>query len=189
MTSQAESDKRAPEGLQAVQDFVNTAELDHGVDELSTPTALRDWLASRDLVDPKVRVTEADRQRAIEVREGLRAVLATHNGIPADPAALERLERASEHAAIRATFAAEGGPTLAPAVTGTDAGLARMLAAVATAQADGTWPRLKACADDGCLWAFYDHSKNRRGRWCSMAVCGNQHKARAYRERAKVSDS
>ena len=60
---------------------------------------------------------------------------------------------------------------------------------MATAQADGTWHRLKACADDGCRWAFYDHSKNRRGRWCSMAVCGNQHKARAYRERAKASDA
>ena len=116
-------------------------------------------------------------------------MLATHNGLPADPAALERLERASERAALRATFAAGATPGWPRPSTGPTPGLARLLAAVATAQADGTWSRLKACADDGCLWAFYDHSKNRRGRWCSMAVCGNQHKARAYRERAKASDS
>ena len=189
MTSETESDKRAPEGLQAVQDFVNSADFDRGEDALTTPAALQDWLASRQLVDPGTPVTEADLRRAIEMREGLRSVLATHNGIEADSAALERLERASRRAALHATFAEGAPPGLAPAVKGTDAGLARLLAAVATAQADGTWSRLKACADEDCLWAFYDHSKNRRGRWCSMAVCGNQHKARAYRERAKAFDS
>ena len=48
-----------------------------------------------------------------------------------------------------------------------------------------TWPRLKACRDDTCQWAFYDHSKNRSGHWCSMEVCGSRHKARQYRERRK----
>jgi predicted RNA-binding Zn ribbon-like protein len=67
-----------------------------------------------------------------------------------------------------------------------DAALAELLATVTTAAADGSWQRLKACADDGCRWAFYDTSRNRSGRWCSMAVCGNQQKARAYRERAKA---
>ena len=47
--------------------------------------------------------------------------------------------------------------------------------------ADGTWRRLKACREDTCQWAFYDRSKNRSGTWCSMAVCGNRAKARAYR--------
>ncbi|MGH2778535.1 MAG: CGNR zinc finger domain-containing protein, partial [Actinomycetota bacterium] len=31
--------------------------------------------------------------------------------------------------------------------------------------------------------AFYDHSKNRSGKWCTMRVCGNRAKTRAYRER------
>ncbi len=89
---------------------------------------------------------------------------------------------------MHATFT-PAGPQLTPSGKGADAGLASLLAIVATAQADGSWPRLKACADDGCLWAFFDHSKNRRGRWCSMAVCGNQHKARQYRERAKTNSA
>jgi predicted RNA-binding Zn ribbon-like protein len=57
---------------------------------------------------------------------------------------------------------------------------------VTTAAADGSWQRLKACADEECRWAFYDHSRNRSGRWCSMATCGNQQKARTYRERARA---
>ena len=45
------------------------------------------------------------------------------------------------------------------------------------------WKRLKACRLHTCEWAFYDHTKNRSGAWCNMAVCGNRAKARAYRER------
>jgi predicted RNA-binding Zn ribbon-like protein len=51
--------------------------------------------------------------------------------------------------------------------------------------ADGTWDRLKACAADDCHWAFYDHTRNRSGRWCSMAVCGNRAKVERFRERAR----
>jgi predicted RNA-binding Zn ribbon-like protein len=52
--------------------------------------------------------------------------------------------------------------------------------------ADDTWNRLKACRLDNCQWAFYDTSKNRSRTWCSMKVCGNRAKARAYRERQRA---
>jgi predicted RNA-binding Zn ribbon-like protein len=48
---------------------------------------------------------------------------------------------------------------------------------------DGTWTRLKACRE--CSWAFYDHSRNGAGNWCSMKVCGGRVKQRAYYERTK----
>ena len=38
------------------------------------------------------------------------------------------------------------------------------------------------------MWAFYDRSKNRSGRWCSMDSCGNVEKARAFRERNRSDD-
>ncbi len=41
------------------------------------------------------------------------------------------------------------------------------------------------CSSDTCQWAFYDRSKNRSGRWCSMQVCGNRTKTRAYRARQR----
>ena len=62
-------------------------------------------------------------------------------------------------------------------------GLGWLLSFVYAATADGTWPRLKACREHTCEWAFYDHTKNRSGAWCSMAVCGNRAKARTYRAR------
>ena len=47
----------------------------------------------------------------------------------------------------------------------------------------GTWDRLKVCRNDECQWAFYDRSRNRSGAWCTMAVCGNRMKGRAFRRR------
>ena len=56
-----------------------------------------------------------------------------------------------------------------------------MLAAASAAQETGEWDRLKVCLSDECLWAFYDRSRNRSRHWCSMDVCGNRAKTRAYR--------
>lgn len=75
-------------------------------------------------------------------------------------------------------------------VTAVGAGVDHLLGTIAAiavrAAANGTWRRLKACRNDGCRWAYYDHSKNQRGRWCSMMACGSRRKARAYRARNRT---
>src|SRR5919197_1249499 len=58
--------------------------------------------------------------------------------------------------------------------SGLDHALGRLLSVVFPAQLDGTWTRLKACRREVCQWAFYDHSKNRLGTWCTMDICGNR---------------
>lgn len=45
--------------------------------------------------------------------------------------------------------------------------------------------RLRICAADDCLRAFYDGSRNGTGKWCSTAACGNRMKTRAYRQRRR----
>ena len=64
-----------------------------------------------------------------------------------------------------------------------DRALAELFAIIALAEVDGSWSRLKVCADHQCLWAFYDQSKNRSRSWCNMAVCGNRAKARRRRQK------
>lgn len=186
MDGEASPEKRAPDPLGLVQRFVNSADLETGEDELDTPAALVAWMAARGLCDAGCAASTEHHERALQVREGLRAVLDGHNGAAADPDAVAGLEAAAAHASLRASFTA-GHPRLTPVCGGVDAGLATLLGLVTTAAADGSWQRLKACADDGCRWAFYDHSRNHSGRWCSMATCGNQQKARAFRERARTS--
>lgn len=47
--------------------------------------------------------------------------------------------------------------------------------------------RIGHCASEDCLWLFYDTSKNRSRRWCSMKMCGNVAKARRHYTRHKKS--
>ena len=79
--------KTAPQPLYLVQRFVNSVDLESGEDELSSPEALRDWFAERGLMDGGDAVSPADLRRAIDVREGLRAVLRHNNGHPLDRSA------------------------------------------------------------------------------------------------------
>jgi predicted RNA-binding Zn ribbon-like protein len=47
--------------------------------------------------------------------------------------------------------------------------------------------RLGACAPpEGCGWLYYDTSKNRSRRWCSMQTCGNSAKARRHYARRRA---
>lgn len=40
--------------------------------------------------------------------------------------------------------------------------------------------RVNQCEGDSCGWLFFDTSRNRSRRWCSMADCGNRAKARRF---------
>lgn len=51
----------------------------------------------------------------------------------------------------------------------------------------GELHRLKQCADDSCGWLFWDVSRNRSRRWCSMEDCGNRAKAKRYYRKKKKS--
>jgi len=78
-------------------------------------------------------------------------------------------------------------PRLEPVVGGVRGGLTRLAAAIIEAHAAGTWPRLKVCVENTCQWAFIDSSKNRSRSWCSMRICGNRTKTRAYRARNRAA--
>jgi predicted RNA-binding Zn ribbon-like protein len=180
--------KTAPEPLDLVQRFVNSVDLETGEDELETPEALRDWFAERGLLGRDDRVTAAELRRAIEVREGLRAVLLQNNGLPLDEELVERLDRAVGRASVRVRFTPDQEPELVASCSGVDGAIARLMAIVAAAVEHGRWERLKACPREECEWAFYDSSKNSSGRWCSMESCGNIEKARAFRERRRGAE-
>ena len=178
--------KAAPGELNHIRRFVNTLDLEDRSDEIAEPGALRDWLAERDLIDPGAELGPEDVARAHEVREALRKLLLANNGDPVDQAAVETLNDAAARADLQVRFEPDGAANLAPVQSAIDGAVGRLLAIVFRAMADGTWPRLKACAyHDRCEWAFYDWSKNRSGTWCDMAVCGNRAKAAAYRERRR----
>jgi len=170
--------------------FANTFDVDVDnpiPDALGDPVALTDWLRAHDLLDRQAAgARESDLALAVGLRSGLReAMIRHHDGDPTAP--LPGLDDVAARLPLRLAF--EGTrPQLVPAVDGAAGGLARILVAVAAAQADGAWARLKLCVASDCLWAFYDTSKNRSRQWCSMGVCGNRQKTRAYRARQRSRD-
>jgi predicted RNA-binding Zn ribbon-like protein len=179
----ATHDETAPGELELVRTFVNTYDLSPapGKDQLTTPAMLRAWFVERGLIDPQAPVDAAAHARAVAVREALRALIAA-NGAPA-PAVVALLEETAARAPLQVRF--DGAVArLEPTDRGVDGALARLLAIVHDAMHTGTWQRMKACGDPGCLWAFFDHSKNRSGVWCNMASCGNRNKARRRRAQA-----
>jgi predicted RNA-binding Zn ribbon-like protein len=176
--------QQAPGELERVRRFVNTLEVDTGAETLEGPAQLREWLVESGLSSGQIRVTRADLERTIGLREALRAILLAHNGGPAPRAqAYRTLDEVARRAGLELRFDGRGGASVQPAAGGVDGALGRLLAIVHAAIADGSWTRLKACRDPNCEWAFYDYTKNHSGAWCTMEVCGNRAKARAYRER------
>lgn len=63
-------------------------------------------------------------------------------------------------------------------------GLEWLLAAIARSAAEllieGSASLIRRCANPACRLFFYDDSRTRRRRWCSMSVCGNRHKVAAF---------
>jgi predicted RNA-binding Zn ribbon-like protein len=176
-----------PPGLARVSAFVNTREISGSatIEGFASPADLGAWLVAQDLMEADVCVDETDLREAIRIREALREGLFGHAGHEVEPWAVAELGDAGRRAPVAVTFSPDGAPSLEPTGTGVRAAFGRMFADIAVAVADGTWPRLKACRNDECRWAYFDASRNRSGRWCSMASCGNRMKGRAYRDRVR----
>jgi predicted RNA-binding Zn ribbon-like protein len=182
------SSTQIPAELELVMAFVNTLDTEPAEEQLATPADLAAWLEGRGLLEAGAEPPgEDDLALVVEFREAVRALLLANNGEPLDPAVPATLNRIAARAALRASFDTHGRAELAPAGTGVDQAVGRLLAVITSAMALGTWPRLKACREHSCQWVFYDRSKNRSGAWCTMAVCGNRAKARAYRRRERAS--
>ena len=176
--------RQAPGELEIVRAFVNTRDVEEGTDALATPEDLRDWLAAQGLLERDAPVEASDVGLAHDVREALRAVLLCNNdGCDPAPGAVRVLNRAGAQARLAVRFDDEGTAHLAPGVGGVTGALGRLLAIVYGSHREGSWERLKVCRSDACRWAFFDESKNHSRHWCSMAACGSQSKARAYRRR------
>jgi predicted RNA-binding Zn ribbon-like protein len=140
-------------------------------------------------VPARPRVTRALLGETRDLREAIDACMgATLAGTSAPrPAAREidrwlvdvrpRLERDAAGALVLAEHPPVDSARAALASIALDA--ARMLGTPAEAA------RIRVCASQTCSARFYDRSPAGRRRWCSMALCGNEAKARRHRARAK----
>lgn len=184
----------APSELELVRALINSRNVEGEAkvaaassewDKLTTPAMAADWLRERGLLSRQARVTASEAAGLRALRESLRGLAARNNGLEL-PVDLDLLRRAAEHARFGLVFdSLTGRSELNPTASGVPGAIGRIIGQVHQAMEDGSWDRLKICAAETCLWAYYDRSKNSHSRWCSPSVCGNRDKVRRYRERAQ----
>src|SRR3954471_13137792 len=149
--------------LDLLIEFMNTVDEEAGEDELPDDDTCAAWLSVHGLPAAGVRAAEAQL-----VRTALRA--AADGGAPPG-AGLEVVP-------LHATVTDDGDLVLT-----SEHPLGPLVATAVRLAYEGNWARLKLCDAHTCRYAYYDASRNRSGRWCSMAVCGNRAKTRAFRDR------
>ena len=171
-----------PPEIELVRAFVNTVDHEDGTDVLCTPAELTSWLREHASLEPTAAADAATLALARRLRDALRADLESHHtGADAEDVE-EELDAICGALPLRYVT---GPEVIAPHGGGAAAVLATVLAASTRSRILGFWPRLKICPAEDCRWAFYDTSRNRSRRWCSMEVCGNRSKVRAFRDRTE----
>jgi len=181
----AEEGKPAPMPLLLVQAFLNTRCFEGDSDLLSGPETARPWLVDAQLLPGGATVTAAELEAARGMRESIRRLLSFHGEAHSARALRPLRELANAHSACLTVD--DQGRVRLDNTRHNDLGdgMFDLLLVVRAAQEQGSWSRLKACANSECRWVFYDRSRNRQGHWCEMAVCGNRLKNRALRARRR----
>jgi predicted RNA-binding Zn ribbon-like protein len=174
-------------------DLVNTLRerWQRRVETLVTPDDLGLWLARAQLAPAPPQVTPARLREARQLREAIDACMqaALAHG-PAPAPAVATIDGWLAHAGARAqlVLADDGAPVLGERVPADPVKRALAALALDAARMLGTpseAARIRVCASETCSARFYDRSPAGRRRWCSMALCGNEAKARRYRERSR----
>ncbi len=178
-------DKPAPGRLVIVHGFLNTWSAELGLEDFKTPQSTGRWLRAAGLWRGRRSPTEDDVARLKTFRDTLRKYVLDRTS-PANIAAMNEVAAATGFTMF---FDDEGRPVVESTADGADYAIGTMIGIIQNSVADGTWERFKCCELETCGWAYYDHTKNRSGRWCSMKTCGSRHKAREYLKRKAQQDS
>jgi predicted RNA-binding Zn ribbon-like protein len=174
-------------------DFVNTRRerWRRDVECLLSVDELVMWLMRAGLLAQFMRAPASVLAEARELREaidaGVRAAVA--RAVP-DPAAVALIDGWLALAGSRPALvtARDGRPVLAERARADSPRRALGRVAYDAARMLGIpseRARVRICGSETCSARFYDRSPAGRRRWCSMALCGNQAKARRFRERAR----
>lgn len=180
---------QAPDTLELVRRFVDTEDIYNRRDELENGDTATAWLAQEGVLTNARPITADDLADLRDLRDTLRALAAANaTGEPAPRGAVDAFNRLSAPHTASVRLDVKHGRLVGIARAhddGAGGAIAALAAAVHQAILTGTWTRLKSCANPECRWLFYDESRSRTARWCSMRGCGSVTKARRYRERQR----
>jgi predicted RNA-binding Zn ribbon-like protein len=183
-------------------DLVNTEIISHGerVDLLRGLPEFMEWLhaagqlSARDARAAEQRWASTSEGKAafaemILLRGELRAMAERLSiGKPAGQASLDAINRVlASRAAYPQVFRKDAG-YVTKMQTSTESPRHLVVPAAESAAwllEHGDLSLLRRCENPNCILYFYDTTKNKRRRWCSMDACGSRAKAAAYYRRVR----
>ncbi len=175
----------APPGeLIIVQGFLNTWSQELDIEDFATPAATQAWLCAAGLWSDSEPLNDEQHKMIIAFRRALRAWIRDNEDLTA-------LMQVSAPLTFRAEFSTTGELNYLPTGDSYQRAIGKLVTIISNSIQAGTWQRLKCCGLASCGWSFYDNTRSRTKRWCSMRTCGSRHKARAYykRKTSKHSDA
>ncbi|MBM9503068.1 CGNR zinc finger domain-containing protein [Actinacidiphila acididurans] len=177
----------APDGLSAVQDFINTGAADLP-DLLADTATAEQWFSSvlaghaGEEHDLPVVFTERDLHKLVDLRSRLRQTLRDRHQDD-EPAGWI----VPTGVAVGLRQASDGTVVAVPRGTGWRLVASLLLTESLLAQQKNLWPRLKVCRNPVCRTAFYDRSRNNIGVWHDVLICGNAINLRTSRARRRAA--
>jgi len=190
----------------AALDFLNSiaTPVDEPVDWIDDGNGWLDWLKQSGWVEDEVLQRlqaqampgelETVAAQARSLREWFRSFVLKYKGQPLEASALTELEalnRLLERDEKYTQITLQDGDTpklaweLKRRWRSPDSLLLPLGEVLAQFVSDEDFTNVKCCEGPSCTLMFVDHTRGRKRRWCSMAVCGNRAKAAAHRERQK----
>lgn len=172
-------------------DFVNTRRerWRRDVECLLSVDEVVEWLVRARLLPQPMRAPASVLGEARELREAIDAgVRAAVDGTAGDPGSVALIDGWLTLAGSRPALVAgpDGRPRLSERSAVDSPRRALGMVAYDAARMLGVpaeRARVRICGSDTCSARFYDRSPAAARRWCSMAVCGNQAKARRFRSK------
>jgi predicted RNA-binding Zn ribbon-like protein len=187
-------------------DFLNsvaTPAADTQIDWLEDGGGLLAWLKQAQLVPAETLEAlqaqampgELDRvaEQARDLRDWFRTFVRARKGRPLSLDDLGALEPLNKLLQRDEAFSQVGAGNAALALQATrrwrspESLLLPIGQAMARFVCDEDFSDVKACEGPNCTLMFVDHTRGRKRRWCSMAICGNRSKAAAHRKRLKTT--
>jgi predicted RNA-binding Zn ribbon-like protein len=183
-------------------DLVNTEVRRDGapLDLLPDREAVRAWLqvaglgeagrGARDLREDSPRARRIVRE-TVALRQALRQMAAAlAAGRPVPGAALDAINRVLAFRPAVQRLQRDGDRVVSRVVPVAESPL-HVLVPVAESAAwlleHGDRSLVRKCESEACVRYFYDRTKNKRRRWCSMEGCGSRAKAAAYYRRTRAA--
>jgi predicted RNA-binding Zn ribbon-like protein len=195
-------------------DFLNSVAIpvDSVVDWIGNGKDYLDWLGQAGLltsndvsiIRSNFSIGELDdiARQARELREWFRDFVKTHKGKPLVPTALTKLKPLNDllgsdhvHWSIVPKAARDKSEGPLPPIfrlqpqrrwRTPESLLAPVAEEIAKVICSTDFACIKACEGVNCILFFHDDTPRHRRRWCSMAICGNRAKQKAYRKRSGI---